>query len=119
MSFAARITVVLKEDPWKLIAEEVITVVELMGEYDVCTMVKSGCLYVNANTVLSVITCPETRTTTVFAVVFARTPELKDRSPLVILFASAVLKGIGMVELVVPVGHRTLRLAPPVLRYHV
>jgi hypothetical protein len=36
-------TVVLNEDPWKLIAEEVITVVELIGEYEVCTRVNSGC----------------------------------------------------------------------------
>jgi hypothetical protein len=49
-------TVVLKEDPWKLMAEEVITVVELRGEYDVCTRVSSGCLYVKANIVLSVST---------------------------------------------------------------
>ena len=32
VSFAARMTVVLKEDPWKLMTEEVRTVVELSGE---------------------------------------------------------------------------------------
>jgi hypothetical protein len=34
VSLGPRITVVLKEDPWKLMAEEVITVVELRGEYE-------------------------------------------------------------------------------------
>ena len=43
MSLGARITVVLKDEPWKLITEEVRTVVELTGEYDVCTRVSSGC----------------------------------------------------------------------------
>jgi hypothetical protein len=56
VSFAARITVVLKEDPWKLIAEDFITVVELTGEYDVCTRVNSGCWYVKAKTELFVST---------------------------------------------------------------
>ena len=59
-------TVVLKEDPWKLMAEEVITVVELIGEYAVCTRVSSGCWYVKAKTVLSVSTWPEMSTTMVF-----------------------------------------------------
>ena len=43
VSFAARITVVLKDEPWKLITEEVRTLVEVIGENDRCTRVSSGC----------------------------------------------------------------------------
>jgi hypothetical protein len=43
VSLGARITVVLKEDPWKLITEEVRTGVELSGEKDRCRRVSSGC----------------------------------------------------------------------------
>jgi hypothetical protein len=43
VSFGARMTVVLNEDPWKLITEEVSTVVELSGEIDRCKRVSSGC----------------------------------------------------------------------------
>ena len=43
MSLGARITVVLKEEPWKLITEEVRTVVELSGEKDRWIRVSSGC----------------------------------------------------------------------------
>jgi hypothetical protein len=112
-------TVVLKVDPWKLMAEEVITVVELMGEYFVCVRVNWGCWYVSANILLSVSTWPEMRTTTVSAVVFLRTPAVKDKSAFARLFTSGVSKVIGIVALVVPVGHRTLGATPPGFRYHV
>ena len=43
MSFGARITVVLKEEPWKLMTEDVSTLVELTGENERCKRVISGC----------------------------------------------------------------------------
>jgi hypothetical protein len=111
VSFAARITVVLKEDPWKLITDEVRTVVKLAGEYDVCTRVSSGCWYAKSKNVLSVNTCPDTKTTTVFGDLFTKTPSIKSKSSLTRLFASAVsngiLTGVPVVAVrVVPVGLR-------------
>jgi hypothetical protein len=51
--------------------------------------------------------------------VFVRTPEVKFKSPFTILFTSGVSKGIGIVALIDPVGHRRLGLTPAAFRYHV
>ena len=55
VSFGARVTVVLNEDPWKLMVD-VITVVEFRGELTVCIRVSSDCLYIGLKLVLSVNT---------------------------------------------------------------
>ena len=114
VSFAARITVVLKDDPWKLITEEVRTAVELAGEYDVCIRVSSGCWNVKSKKVLSVNTCPDTRTTTVLDDLFTKTPSLNSRSSLIRLLASGVSKGIR-----IGVPADAVRVAPVGLRNQV
>ena len=95
MSLGARMTVVLKDDPWKLMTEEVITVVELAGEYVVWTRVSSGCWYDKSKNVLSVKTCPDTKTTTVLGDLFSKIPSVNSKSSLLRLFTSGVSKGIG------------------------